>query len=120
MTPTPPPEALCAFVCILKDYRKVEDLLLALLDLGVPGATVVEGRGMGQIIGGEMPAFAGVRGQFPGSAVDSNVVFCVTSARQAQRCLALVDRVCGPLTDPGHGIAFVLPVIGAAGLTDPA
>lgn len=100
----------CAFVCILKDYRRVEDLLLAMLDHGIPGATVLDGRGMGQILGGEVPIFAGLRGAFPGSAADSHVVFAVMSADQARFCLKLVEHVAGPLSEPGRGVAFVLPV----------
>lgn len=112
----PGPAPLCAFVCVLKDYRLVEDLLLALLDHGVTGATVFESRGMGQIVGGEMPLFAGMRGLFPGSAADSHVVLCVTDAALGRRCLALADHVCGPLSAPGRGIAFVVPVDAAVGV----
>lgn len=109
-------EPLCAFVCILKDYRRVEDLLLAFVDHGIPGATVLEGRGMGQIVGGEMPAFAGARGAFPGSAADSQIVFSVMSAEQAAFCLKLANHLAGPLEEPGRGVAFVLPVSAALGV----
>ena len=61
-------------VCILKDYRRVEEILLGFVELGVTGATVFDARGMGQILGSEVPIFAGLRGLFPGSAVDSQII----------------------------------------------
>ena len=105
-------------ICVLKDYRRGEDLILALVEHGITGATYIEGRGMGQLIG-EIPLFVGLRGLFPGSAVDSHVVFAALPAAQAQGCLALVDRVAGPLTEPGSGVAFLLPLEGWLGVAPP-
>jgi hypothetical protein len=106
-------------VCILKDYDKVETVLLGLLELGVTGATVLEGRGMGQIVGGEMPIFAALRGLFPGSAADSHVLLVVAERARAEAAMDLIDRVAGPLAHPGSGIAFLLPVERALGLKLP-
>ncbi|MCA9559348.1 MAG: hypothetical protein H6704_00185 [Myxococcales bacterium] len=106
-------------VCILKDYRKVEEVLLALVEQGVTGATVVEGRGMGQILGSEVPIFAGMRGLFPGSASDSHVVVSVMEATAARACVDLIDRIAGPLSQPGTGIAFTVPLGRVVGLKPP-
>lgn len=103
-------------VAIFKDYRAVEDILLGFVELGITGATVLEGRGMGQLIG-EIPIFAGTRGLFPGSASDSHVIVSVMESGRARQALALVDRVAGPLSQPGTGIAFTVPVGTLDGLT---
>ncbi len=103
-------------VVILKDYAKVERLLLGLIEIGVTGATVFEGRGMGQIVGGEMPIFAALRGLFPGSTADSHVIVVVTDAPRAEAAVALVGRVAGPLDRPGAGIAFTIALEGVWGL----
>lgn len=95
-------------VCILKDYRLVEALLLGFVEEGVTGATVLEGRGMGQILGNEVPLFASLRGLFPGAGAESHVVFSAMTAEKAARCLDLVSRVCGNLDEPGAGVAFTV------------
>ena len=103
-------------VCILKDYRRVEELLLGFVELGVTGATVVDARGMGQILGSEVPIFAGLRGLFPGSAVDSQIVLSATTDEKARAAVALIERVCGPLEQPGAGIVMTLPLDDLRGL----
>ena len=102
-------------VCILKDYRAVEALLLAFLELDVTGSTVIEGRGMGQIVG-DVPIFAGLRGHFPGSAVDSQVVLTVIDDSKVTACMEAIEATVGPLDEPGMGIAFTLPLGRAMGL----
>lgn len=104
-------------VCILKDYRLVEDVLLAFVEAGVTGATVIEARGMGQIICNELPIFAGLRGMFPGAAMDSHVITSVMPRGKAFTCLDLVERIAGPFDQPGSGIVFTLPVERVVGLS---
>ncbi len=103
-------------VCILKDYRLVEDVLLGFLEQDVTGATVLEGRGMGQILATELPIFAGMRGLFPGSGVDSHVIVSVMPRGKAFGCLDLVERLAGPFDQPGSGIVFTIPVERVVGL----
>lgn len=103
-------------VCILKDYRRVEEILLGFLELGVTGGTVLEGRGMGQLLGSEVPIFAALRGLFPGSVSDSNVILAVMRAEKAELCLDLIERIAGPLDQPGSGVAFTVPVVQVRGL----
>ena len=38
-----------AFVCIVKDYSKLEALLLACVEHDLPGGTILDARGMGQV-----------------------------------------------------------------------
>ena len=96
-------------VTIIKDYRKIEEILLGFVEYEVTGATVLEGRGMGQIIG-DVPIFASLRGLFPGSAEDSHVLLAVMRAEKARKCTVLVDRVAGPLDRPGTGVVFTVPI----------
>lgn len=110
------PGAMELLVAICKDYRVVEDIMLGFVELGITGATVLEGRGMGQIIG-EIPIFAGLRGLFPGSVTDSHVIISVMETGRARKALALVDRVAGPLSQAGTGVAFTVPIGTLAGLT---
>lgn len=104
------------FICILKDYRLIEDVLLAFVEAGVTGATMVDGRGMGQLIGSELPVFAGLRGLFPGSAADSHLVIAAVRGERLDACFEIVQRLAGPLDSPGAGIAFALPISRIEGL----
>jgi len=97
-------------ICILKDYRRVEDVLLGFIEQGITGATVVEARGMAQLVGGQHPLFASVRGLFPGSTHDSHLILAVMDASQVPEALGLIDRVTGGLDGPGRGVAFTVPV----------
>ena len=103
-------------VCILKDYRLIQNLLLGFVEHGVTGATVLEGRGMGQILGSELPIFADLRGLFPGSAVESHVVLAVIRQGRSEVCLDLVERLAGPFDQPGSGIVFTVPLNRVIGL----
>ena len=106
-------------VCILKDYRQVEELLLGLLELEITGATVLEARGMGQLLVQEHPLFVGARDLFPGAAGDSQMVLSVTDAARAQAALALLESLAGPLERGGAGIAFTVPIGQSVGLAKP-
>jgi hypothetical protein len=103
-------------VCILKNYRYVEELLLGFLEHGITGATVVDARGMGQIIGSEIPIFAGLRGLFPGSAADTHMILSAMTRDKCDICIELMEEICGPLSTPGSGIVFTLPVETIRGL----
>ena len=106
------------FFCILKDYRLVEDLCLAFLEHNITGATVIEGHGMGQILG-DLPIFSAVRGNFPGSAHDSQIVFSVLEAQKAHQAMDVVGKIVGDLTQPGTGICFTVPVGSIRGIATP-
>ena len=104
-------------VVIIKDYRKVEDILLGFIELDISGATVLEGKGMGQILG-EVPIMADLRGLFPGSGLDSYVIISVISKDRVDECRNLVESICGPMEHPSAGILFTLPIGVAVGTKD--
>ncbi len=93
----------------------MEALLLAFLELDITGSTVIEGRGMGQIVG-DVPIFAGLRGHFPGSALDSQVILTVIDNDQIDSCMKAIETTVGPLDEPGVGVAFTVPIGTAIGL----
>ena len=103
-------------VTIIKDYRKVEDLLLGFVERDVTGATVLEGRGMGQLLG-DVPIMADLRGLFPGSAHNSYVVIAAMTSEKARDCIRLVEETCGPLDQAGSGVVFTMPIGNMRGLT---
>jgi nitrogen regulatory protein PII len=105
-------------VCIVKNHRHAEDILTGFLELGVRGATVVDGRGMGQIVASDIPIFAGFKSLFPVGGGATYLVLSVMDAELSERAIKVIDEVCGSLDKPGAGIAFTIPVDEAYGLAE--
>ncbi len=103
-------------VCIVKSHRHVEEILTGYLELGIRGATVLDARGMGQIIAADIPIFAGFRTLFPAAAGGTYLILSVLEAEQVERAERVIDEACGGLDRPGTGFCFTLPVKSARGL----
>ncbi|MBN1418342.1 MAG: hypothetical protein JXP34_06165 [Planctomycetes bacterium] len=98
------------FVAIVKDHRQVEDIVMGFLELGIRGGTVLEGRGMGEMVSMEVPIFAGLRSLFPGGTRDSYIVLSAMDDSLVDGAFRLVDEVCGGLENAGTGIAWTIPI----------
>jgi hypothetical protein len=103
-------------VCIVKDHHLVEEILMGFLELGLRGATVVDGRGMGQILGTEIPIFAGFRSLFPGGTTGTYVILSVVARSLVVEASRLAEEVCGDFDRPGTGFLFTVPVSRVRGL----
>ncbi len=103
-------------VCIVKDHHQVEEILTGFLELGIKGATVLDARGMGQILSTDVPIFAGFKALFPGGASGTYVILSIVEHRMVEAAINLADEVCGSLARAGAGIAFTLPVERVKGL----
>jgi len=94
------------FICIQKDYLKLEELMLAFVEHQLPGATLLEGRGMGQAIGRDLPVFANLLEMFPDAEGDSHLLLFIGDDEQVKLSFELTSKICGQ----GRGIAFSLPI----------
>ena len=94
------------FVCIQKDYSALEALMLAFVEYGLPGATLLDGRGMGQAIGRDLALFANYIHLFPDAESDSYVLLSMMSDEQVALCFELAEKTCLA----GRGVALSLPV----------
>jgi nitrogen regulatory protein PII len=96
-------------VIILDEAELVDELLTGFLDIGVPGATIIDSRGMGSIIRKDMPIFAGLASLFP-EHTGSRMVMSVVNDQTAEKVFELVEELVGQ-TDTAHSaICFTLPV----------
>ena len=102
--------------CIVKSHRHAEEILMGFLELGIRGATVIDGRGMGQIISADIPIFAGFKALFPVGGGSTYVVLSVMDDELVTRAVQLIDEVTGGLDQPGAGFLFTLPVSRVHGL----
>jgi len=97
-------------VAVVKGHRRVEAVMEGFLELGVPGATVLDAKGMGQIVSTDLPIFSGFRTMFPGSGEPSYMILSVVLADQVDESIAMLRDVCNEFSEKGTGIVFTLPV----------
>lgn len=97
------------FLIILDRAELIDDLLTGFLDIGVPGATVVESRGMGSIIRQEMPVFAGLASLFP-EHTGSRIIISVIPEDLVDTVFALVEEVAGQLEKSSSAVCVTLDV----------
>lgn len=116
-TPAAEARVVLLFV-ILSSDEYLEEILEGFLELGITGATVLQARGMGEILAQEVPIFAGLRGLFPGGEGHHRLLFSVTNRVKAKQAISLLDEVCGSLERRGTGIAFTVPVEESCGLAE--
>lgn len=104
-------------VTILKDYRHVEELMLGFVELEVGGSTVIEGAGMGEVLG-NLPILSSVRQLFPNSGSTSHIVLTVTNELKANQCITFIREQFNLDGQPGAGIIFSVPIANVFGLSE--
>lgn len=99
-------------VAIIKRSRLVLDrILTGWMEIGVTGASVVEGRGMGQIIKQDVPIFSGLAELFPGGEADSTLILSVLDEALIEVAVRVVEEAEGErLGTPGKGVVFAMPL----------
>jgi nitrogen regulatory protein PII len=106
-------------VIITRQEDKTYDFLKLLPTVGVRGATVIEGRGMGRILRDRETIFTSIE-QILSSSIDLTDNVVILSLVQGGEVLASVRRlarqVFGDFARPNAGVLFVLPVADAEGL----
>jgi len=98
-------------IAVVKGHRRVEEVMEGFLELGLPGATVLDAKGMGQIVSTDLPIFSGFRSLFPGSGEESYLILSVLSAEQVKEAVAMLRDVCDEFAQKGTGVVFTLPVL---------
>lgn len=97
-------------VAALKGHRLVERAMEGFLELGLPGATVIDAKGMGQIVSTELPIFTGFRSLFPGGGEPSYLILSVLESNHVEEAVGMLRHVCGDFKEKGTGIVFTIPV----------
>ena len=104
---------------VLNRTEFLEPLLVALLEHGINGATVLQSTGMMRVLGqngDDAPMFGALRQLFDPSRKDSKTVMMVLTEAQATQARALIQEITGGLNRPDTGILFAIPVLYAEGL----
>jgi hypothetical protein len=112
-------------VLVLNDVNKLEDVLRAWVQLGVPGITTLDSTGLRQAIGkrpfrDDLPLFPTLDDLLEGTEEHSSTLFTVVLDSFAIDALVTAtEQITGKLDAPNTGIMFTLPVGRAWGLNRP-
>lgn len=104
------------FVIILNKLEFLEDLLSALLEIGISGATILDSTGMGRILTTQIPIFAGLRDAFPNATPVNKTIMIVLNEDQVSDVEIVLEEVCGSFEEQGLGIYFCVPLDFVKGL----
>jgi len=96
---------------IARSEESFDPLVSALLDAGITGATVLESRGLANIIRMEMPIFAGLASLLP-QATGTRVVLSIATTTRIDQLM----RFIGQLPLERRPIGVTLPVESVLGL----
>ena len=106
-------------VAVIPDPAKLEEILTGFLELGIRGATIIESQGMGELLGHDIPAFAGLQSLISGSRPENRTLFSVIDdPGKVKAALRLLQQSSGGAEKPATGIAFTIPIRYVQGLAD--
>lgn len=96
---------LVLLVMIVANQSMLDDLVTAMLDLGIQG-TIIESKGLMSLLRDEMPIFSGLAAMIP-QRTGSRVVLSVTAAGEIDQVFSFLKN---ELSDDERPMAFTLPI----------
>ncbi|MBD3413525.1 MAG: hypothetical protein GF421_03720 [Candidatus Aminicenantes bacterium] len=102
-------------IIFLNKIEYLDDLLSAFLEIGVPGATILDSVGMGHIVSHDIPIFAGLRDFFAGSSPTNKTILMVTQKDMISKIDEVLKDVTGYDQQTGIAKMVSLPVDGLFG-----
>lgn len=106
-------------VLVLNKVECLEDLLQAMLDEGISGATVLESTGMARVLGNNdeaPPIFGSLRLFMDPEREGSRTLLMAVTDEQVGKIRAIVRRVTGGLDQPDTGVLFTVPILTVEGI----
>ena len=97
-------------VLVLNKEEQTERVLEKFVELGVPGATIIDTIGMGRVLSREIPIFAGFVDLMAGARPSNRTVFTLVRDETVEDIIKGIEEVVGDLDQPGTGIVFTVPV----------
>ncbi len=106
-------------VAVLNHDEHVRKVLEGFTAIDVSGATVIDSRGMGQMLSADIPIVASIGRLLGGAPVQesSKTIFSVIRTEETlERAKKIILGAVGDLSQKGVGVMFVVPVTEAYGL----
>lgn len=104
---------------VLNKVEKLEELLEALMEHGICGATILGSTGMVRELGKRIedyPIFGTLRYLIDFERKESKTIFMVLKDEQVETVKKTVRDIIGDLSQPDTAILFTLPVLSAEGV----
>lgn len=104
-------------VCIIEKEEKLDDVLEALIEEGITGASILNTRGLFEYMADEIPIFAGFRNLI----VDHNptnkmLISVLPDSASVTRAMNTIESAYGDFSQPNMGIMFSLDIGNIRGL----
>jgi len=97
-------------VVILNNTEKLNEVISGMIEAGVPGGTLIESHGMGQVLTTDIPIFAGFRQLVAGSKpFNYTLLSVIPDDETVQEALTIINDIVGS-ADEHIGIFFTVPV----------
>lgn len=97
-------------VAVINHAELVDGVLAGFKELGIPGATVLESRGMARLLTRDVPVPTATSPPRNGTRTENRTVFCVVEETDVDGAIRMIESIIGTLETPGAGIAFTLPI----------
>lgn len=105
-------------IAVVNQEEKLDEILSALVELGVTGATIIGSEGMGRVLSHDIPIFAGLETLARRSRPQNQTIFSVIRDDETvDRVIAVLQEICGNFEAPATGIVFTVPVTRVVGLS---
>jgi nitrogen regulatory protein PII len=107
---------------VVHDPARVDEIVRAWVAAGVPGMTFLDSSGLGHHLRDrdardDLPLLPSVRRLLRDEEEQGRLLFSlVPDGFDVDAIAAITEQVLGPLSDPGTGILFVIPVVRVFGL----
>jgi len=106
-------------VIVLNDREKLDQVLSALLELDITGATIIDTEGMAQVLAAEVPIFAGLRQLLTEARASSKTIFALSSDDDIVSRMQEMLKAGGiDFSEPGTGVMFSVTVDEVIGSED--
>lgn len=104
-------------VLVLNKEELLEDVMSAYIEVGIPGATILDSEGMGHMLTYEIPLFADFKDFMKGNKPYNKTIFSVIrNDKKVKELERILEDIGVKLDEPGTGIVFTIPVDYARGL----
>ena len=104
-------------IAVINQEEKLDEILSALVELGVTGATIIASEGMGRVLSHDIPIFAGLETLARRSRPQNQTIFSVIREDdKVDRVIEVLQEICGNFEDPATGIVVTVPVSRVIGL----
>lgn len=97
-------------IIILNVEEYLDDILALFLELGVPGATLIDSVGMGHVLAHDIPIFAGLRSMLSGNQPYNKTLFTVLRDDLCDDVIQGIGSIMKTAEQSNMGIMFTIPV----------